>query len=270
VRGTAAALTLVCSLLLCSLAADAAVRPAIDLGWLQAIQQDNGWLVIRSYHFPSSQEPVLPGDLIVAVDKQQVDSCNAISAARILSRIQAGAGTAKVIRKGAVTTLHFLPQQEPLLKSFRQPRGSEKLPLYGKLALAPIVALPDVLGQTHTLRYGPKWTLVHIWSTGCPPCWRDVSALNEISIQPEPSLAVIGIAINDNVETIKAFSQREPLGFVNLLGGDWNDGQIAHTFGPTEVPTDVLVDPSGHVVFVAVGSDALRSTLEALKEFSPR
>jgi hypothetical protein len=43
--------------------------------------------------------------------------------------------------------------------------------------------------------------------------------LNEILSPPPATLVVIVIALNDNAETIEAFSKREALEFTNLLGG---------------------------------------------------
>jgi len=70
-------------------------------------------------------------------------------------------------------------------------------------------------------------------------------------------------------KSIEEFSKGQPIGFTNLLGGNW-DGPMARLFGTTEIPTAVVVDPSGRVAFVGVGSDALRCALERLKELSLR
>lgn len=267
-RASAVVLVTLCLLLSYCWAGDTS-SPIVDLGWLRAIQQEDGWLVIRSYHVSLSGASVSPGDLIVAVDNDRVDGCNAISASIILSNIAGEASTVKVIRHGTMRTLHFDSQQEPLLKLVPRRFSKKRPPSEAKAAVAPSVELPDLAGKLHLINYGPNWTLIHIWSTGCPACWRDIPPLNEISQPPLASVVVIAIAMNDSAETIEEFSKGHPIGFTNLLGGNW-DGPMTKAFGPMEFPADVLVDPSGHVAFVGVGSDALRSALERLKELSLR
>jgi len=91
--------------------------------------------------------------------------------------------------------------------------------------------------------------------------------LNEMGASNDSPLEVIGLAIDDSRETMRAFQrQHETVRFLNLLGGGWEDGEIAKKFGSLEIPTDVLVDPAGGVVHVGVGSDSLRSTLRTAKE----
>ena len=115
------------------------------------------------------------------------------------------------------------------------------------------------------MRYGPKWTLIHIWSTACSSCWRDVSALNEMLNPPSSKLVVVVIVINDTADTIATFSHLYPVEFNNLLGGDWTDGQVAKAFDPIGVPMDVIIDPAGHATFAGIGEGSLQSALEYWK-----
>jgi hypothetical protein len=90
--------------------------------------------------------------------------------------------------------------------------------------------------------------------------------LNEVLNPPPTNLAVMVIAIDDTTDTLSAFSRREPLRFRNLIGGSWIDGPVAIAFDPTAVPTDIITDPSGQVMFVGAGSDSLRSALAYTKQ----
>jgi len=114
----------------------------------------------------------------------------------------------------------------------------------------------DIDELTHVINFDGKWTLIHIWNTGCDPS--EVAALNEISKPNPASLDVIGIAMNDTSDSIKQFSTREPIEFVNLLGGDY-DGDFARKFNYFALRTDILVNPVGRIVFVGNGPSALRA-----------
>jgi AhpC/TSA family len=222
-------------------AIDRPVHSVVDIGWIRVTQIDKGWVVARSYHHSYSGESILPGDVILSVDRRSVVGANALNMARILSRIPRDADTVELLRNGVSKRLQLFPVSEPLVKqavrfTFAKAEAARDAGL-------PSGALPDRSGQMHTFQYGPKWTLIHIWSTFCPGCWRDVAALNEISKPFPNSLAVVVVAIEDDADTLKQFSQRQPIEFVNLLGGKWKD-QFAKNIGVPAIPADVLVDPS--------------------------
>jgi hypothetical protein len=257
---------LVFTLLPCCSAAE--TRSAtVDLGWLRAEQNHNGWFVTRATYVSSTADKVNPGDAIIAVDGQRISDCNAITAAVFLRRIGSNAITAQIMRDGATRLLQLEPPtHEPLLKIAAEYVSDIEPPIYSEEALAPTLELIDETGKRHQIQYGPNWTLIHLWSTGCVLCWKDIAALNEV-LEPAPAnLEVVVVAINDAPETVIAFSRREPLRFKNFLGGDWIGGPAAKVLDPAELPTDVIVDPRGHVMFVGAGSDSLRSGLAFLKD----
>jgi len=241
--------------------------PVVDLGWLRAVQNQSGWFVTRANYIAASSDKITPGDAITAVDGQRIRDCNALTAAVFLRRIGSGAETAEITRSGSTRWLHLLPLQEKLLKLAAPQHISDIAPpIYAREAPAPSLELNDESGKIHRVQYGPNWTLIHIWSSACAVCYRDISALNEVLNPPPTNLAVVVIAIDDTTETLSVFSRREPLRFKNLIGGSWTDGPVAKAFDPTEVPTDIIADPSGQVMFVGAGSDSLRSALAYTKQ----
>lgn len=264
------ALPAILSLYCSQFAIGQSLRPTIDLGWLRAVQQQHGWKVVRSTFVPSSGDRINVGDSIRAVGSQKTDACGPLTAIRIFDRIGREESTVTVVRDGTPKILHLFPGQEPLIglappfTSFRR-----ELPACSMDDTLPVLTLPDSSGQSHVIRYGPKWMLLHIWSTFCPACWKDIPALNEISIPPPDNLAVVVVAVNDDARTIEAFSLQRPIQFEKLLGGTWDRGAIVEHFRPVELPADVLIDPLGTIVFVGAGSDSLRSALELMKRVSP-
>jgi thiol-disulfide isomerase/thioredoxin len=186
----------------------------------------------------------------------------------MLDRIGLGAETISVVRNGQTKLLHRFPANQPLLKEglrFLQREGD--FAAYEKDAVAPSITLPDASGTTHTVHYGSKWVLVHIWSTWCPPCWADIDALNEFANPAPESLTVVAVAVNDTNQSLERFTKEHPLQFVNLMGGEW-ESKFANDFNVVSVPADVLVDADGHVLFVGVGAGSFRSVVELVKGYS--
>ena len=187
-----AALTVLCTLVCFNCATGQSQRPVVDLGWLRAVQQQDGWTVERSTFFPLSEEKILVGDTIQAVDSKRTDTCDPLSASRIFTGIPLDAVTVTVIRDGTLKTLHLFPRKEPLVEFAPRYHSTTFMPCAKDLT-APQLTLTDVSGQSHTIRYGPKWTLLHIWSTSCPACWADIDTLNEISAPPLSSVSLVAV-----------------------------------------------------------------------------
>ena len=236
---------------------DAWAAAKVDLGWLQASQMDRDWKVVRVFDPSPSANALREDDILLAADDLRLSNLNPLTVARILNRFRFNATVLSVLREGSMRRLQFPVSSEPLLALGSQDEvvSSPVVP-YRTDEHAPPLALPDATGRTHVIGFDGKWTLIHIWNTGCDPS--EVAALNEIS-NPSPALLdVIGIAMNDTADSMKQFAAREPIEFVNLLGGDY-DGDFARTFNYFALRTDILVNPDGRIVFVGSGPNALRA-----------
>jgi hypothetical protein len=91
--------------------------------------------------------------------------------------------------------------------------------------------------------------------------------LNEFANPAPESLSVVAVAIDDTSDTFDRFTKLHPVRVVNLLGGGW-ESKFAHDFNIIGLPTDVLVDTDGHVIFVGLGAGSFRSVIELLKGYS--
>jgi len=74
--------------------------------------------------------------------------------------------------------------------------------------------------------------------------------------------------MNDTSDSIKQFSTRERIEFVNLLGGHY-DGDFARKFNYFALRTDILVNPDGRVVFVGSGPNALGAAWTIFRANTP-
>ena len=257
-------------LLLCSSSA-AAQHRSIDLGWLSATQEQQGWRVSKAFHHPATGQSIEAGDLLLAVDGQQLADLDVLSAAFVISRIPDPAETADVLRNGAPLRLNFFVGEEPLLKG-NGLWADRNFPtrLYARQSQAPAIELRDESGNLRLVKYGPKWSLIHVWQPHCPPCFKDIPALNEVSNPPMDSLQLIAIVLGDGLPELQGIAKIYPIHFSNLIAGDWNDNQFATDFDVFESPTDVLVDPNGRVAFAGMGAGSLQKALQFFKESGPQ
>jgi|SRR5215472_8892853 len=244
------------------------ITPTVDLGWLRVIEQGPGWQIVRVFDSPLAHEPLQQGDVIVAVDGKTIVGVNALTAARMLHAIGPGVETISVLRNGQKKLLRQFPSNQPLLKeSLRFRQGEGDFAVYRKDDVIPSITLPDVSGRTQTVHYGSQFVLIHIWSTRCPPCWADIEALNEFANPAPESLSLVTVDLDDTSDSLDQFTKLHPVQVVNLMGGGW-ESKFANDFNIIGLPTDVLVDIDGHVIFVGVGAGSFRSAIELVKGYA--
>jgi len=121
----------------------------------------------------------------------------------------------------------------------------------------PDFSLPDMDGELHTLQdYRGKVVLINFWATWCPPCRREMPALEKLY----NTLADEGFAV-------LAINQWEDSDHVFAYMGDLNvfpsfpilfdpESRISAEFGVKGLPTSFLLDKQGRVVYRAVGGRA--------------
>jgi len=252
----------------CSTAAPPSSVPpynaVIDLGWIRVVEADDGWLVANVYQLPPVREPLRSGDVIVAVGNQRLEQINALSTARVLSEIDVGAAeTASVLREGQFQTLHF--RQSNSLGNYGQRRfltGSYQL--YSRAAAAPALTVADSGGKLHEVPTEHQFTLIHIWN---PFCHDDnAEALSEIARSPQQGgLRVAAVMVGLTASEVRDYEKTHAFHFTNLVGGRW-DGTFGQNYNVLPSGEDVVVAPSGKVVFVGNGADALRNAWAVFRE----
>ena len=121
----------------------------------------------------------------------------------------------------------------------------------------PDFSLPDMDGELHTLSdYRGKVVLINFWATWCPPCRREMPALEKLY----DTLA-------DEAFAVLAINQWEDADHVFAYMGDLNvfpsfpilfdpESRVSAEFGVKGLPTSFLLDRQGRVVYRAVGGRA--------------
>lgn len=122
---------------------------------------------------------------------------------------------------------------------------------------APDFSLPDMDGELHVLSdYRGKVVLVNFWATWCPPCRREMPALERLYQ-----------ALGDEPFAVLAVNQWEDPDHVFAYMGELNvfpsfpilfdpESTVSAEFGVKGLPTSFLLDKQGRVAFRAVGGRA--------------
>jgi thiol-disulfide isomerase/thioredoxin len=117
--------------------------------------------------------------------------------------------------------------------------------------------------------YRGKVLLVDFWATWCPPCMRELPNLLETHKQyADSGFEVVGIALDDDHDTLKTFLDDRKLPWVTLWSDD-KDQQMyedprAKQFGVDGIPRTFLVDRQGKVVAIGLHGKRLRAKIAEL------
>lgn len=109
--------------------------------------------------------------------------------------------------------------------------------------------LPDLNQNTINLsEYKDKQpVLLFFWTTWCPFCLRQLKVLNDKSEEIRGyDLEVLAINIGENPNRVARFAKINRLFFKVLLD---LDNTVAESYGILGVPTYILVDKSGRVIY---------------------
>ena len=106
--------------------------------------------------------------------------------------------------------------------------------------------------------------VVNFWATWCPPCKREIPLLIDTQERyGNRGVQIIGIAVQDKLEGVRAYAQEKGINYVVLDGG--SDGvDIATQYGNDMgiLPYTVLVDRNGKIAFLKYG-EIDKKTLES-------
>jgi len=135
--------------------------------------------------------------------------------------------------------------------------------------LAPALVLIDMDGVKHDIRdYRGKPVIINFWATWCPPCRRELPAMNRAWEKiKEQGIVMLAIDVGEDEDTIFTFMADYPIDFTVLLD---SSGEVSANWPVVGLPTTFVLDKEGRLVYRAIGGrewdeDSLLDKVRALK-----
>ncbi len=134
--------------------------------------------------------------------------------------------------------------------------------------LRPDFALPDVGGKVHRAsEWDGQVLVINFWATWCPPCVREMPALNELYLaHKDKGFAVIGIAL-DAADDVEQFI--DPMGIdYPVLVAEEEGLELARAYGNRlgVLPYTVVVGRDGRIRAVHPGEIDREQAEEYLRD----
>ena len=118
-----------------------------------------------------------------------------------------------------------------------------------KLIAAPAFVVKDINGKpTDILQQKGKVVFVNFWATWCPPCLAELSSVNDLylKVKDNPNIVFLSVDVDNNLPKSSLFLQKKGYVFP-VYGGEMRG--LPHTFYPEIIPTTVVIDKKGLIVF---------------------
>lgn len=117
-------------------------------------------------------------------------------------------------------------------------------------ALLPATRIVTLEGTTTDLRsvLSGRVAVVSFWATWCDACVGEMDALGRLQAQARArgDAVVVGVAVGEAREKVAAFARKHALPYAQLVDEDFS---LADALGEPRVPTTLVVDRNGRIVF---------------------
>ena len=114
---------------------------------------------------------------------------------------------------------------------------------------APEWSLKNLQGEVVSLKdFRGKTVVLNFWATWCGPCKMEIPTFSEFA-QENPDIPVLGIAVDGSPELLRRASKKLNIMYPVLIA----DEDVQSNYKVRNLPTTVIVDPTGKVKDVHVG-----------------
>jgi len=116
-----------------------------------------------------------------------------------------------------------------------------------------LARLDDGAAATLSSELGGRPALINLWATWCEACVAEFGALGRLAARTQGSGVVLAIAVGEKRETVADFVRRHGLAYARLVDEEF---RLGDTLGKERVPTTLVVDRAGRIVFTGGALDA--------------
>lgn len=114
-------------------------------------------------------------------------------------------------------------------------------------------------------KYHGQVVVLDFWATWCPPCREQMPALEQLATDTALADEVAVVSINTDVDSddragkVRQFLEEEELTIPTLI----DSGEVQRAYRVATIPTLIIIDPGGQIVYESPGVHDL-NTLEEL------
>lgn len=182
------------------------------------------------------------------------------------------AAIAGVVLAGAISLVAGLRASGPVPDAildepgeYQQPGINTNAPLAGKqLQSADVFDLDDeVFSTTEWFSNDSRPMLINFWFTSCPPCRREMPALQSAFETYGSDMRFVGVNLQDSASSIRSFI--DELDVTYEMVRDPN-GTLVVSNGIAAFPTTLFIDSSGRIVKQVAGELTKASIDRAIAE----
>ncbi|MEE8483170.1 MAG: redoxin domain-containing protein [Nitrospinota bacterium] len=118
---------------------------------------------------------------------------------------------------------------------------------------APEVVLEKLEGGKIPLKdYRGKWVFINFWATWCPPCIKEMPAMEGFYNKfKKHNLVMLAVSIDKKKELVVEFVKKYNLTFEIFID---SETKVAKQFGVKGIPATFILNPQGEIVSQAAGA----------------
>lgn len=116
---------------------------------------------------------------------------------------------------------------------------------------APAISLVDLNSNPTNVEFQGSLTVINFWATWCPPCKAEMPEFEEFFRENAGKIAFYAINIKEPQERVAGFLKAGNLTMPVLLD---SSGEVAKAYRVNAIPTTLIVDKNGTVVFRKSGA----------------
>lgn len=116
---------------------------------------------------------------------------------------------------------------------------------------APAISLLDLDGKQTDVDFDGSLTVINFWATWCPPCKAEMPEFEQFFQENVGKIAFYAINIKEPQDRVAGFLKASRNTMPVLLD---TNGEVAKLYRVNAIPTTLIVDKSGKVVFRKAGA----------------